>query len=423
MKHGSQSTRRPPRPAFRVVPVRIKRASSLAGSASVQSTGKAKNDESLSNERTLYKDLTSTLPVGTYRIRVKAARVWVHHEWITRLGTNYSFDLVNDQFCRTLGVTRRQCKEDVTIVAKRIHPDDRQDFIARNIEALNSPATFRWAGRIVRGKEVRWVSFVSVPRLLSSGDMLWTGVLQDTTENRRVADYLRKANEELDAAVSERTAQLRALAVELTETEHRERRRIAHILHEDLQQRLVGIQFKLHSLKESGSTPSLAQKLDASIQELAGAIHLARDLAVQISPPILSALGFRAALDWLAKEAQTTCGLEVAVTGCKSFKLSSAGVQAFAFDAVRELLLNVCKHAGVHSARIHSRLAGKHQLAVVVSDSGKGGAVIHKVQSSFGLLSIRERASALGIGFELDSPRGKGTCVMLILPTRESAGP
>ena len=46
--------------------------------------------------------------------------------------------------------------------------------------------------------------------------------------------------DEFDARfVAERTAQLRALAAELTQSEERERRRIAQILHDDLQQHLA----------------------------------------------------------------------------------------------------------------------------------------------------------------------------------------
>lgn len=634
------------------------------GLASADDRGEERVSESLLNERTLYKDLTSTLPVGVYRLRVKAARGWVNDEWVTRLGTNYSIELANDEFCRILGVTQAQRKANATIVIERIHPEDRPDFIAKNVEALNSPATFRWAGRIVRGNEVRWVNFISVPRLLSNGDMLWTGVLQDATESRQVAaslresetryrslfeqagdsivvfdqkttaildfndmacqhlgytreefsrlklldlevgetapqvrrhirrivtegdpvfetrhrtksgdvleveirpkaiviagrtvvqaiwhditarkqierqlqaskadlaalfdgsiepimlldtkgivlsvntamckrllvgarDFigrsafsvlprdlarsrqakfvktvrtgriqrfedewngrvmevqmcpifgppgvvirvavfthditdrvraealLRESNEALEAAVNERTGRLRALAAELTQAEHRERRRIAHVLHEDLQQRLVGIQYKLHSIKETGSDRSNCQLLDWTMKELAGTIHLARELATQISPPILSALGLRTALDWLAKEVQAKCGLVVKVSGCRAIKLASDGIQNFAFDAIRELLLNVCKHAAARSARVNLRSVGKHQLAIVVSDNGKGGAVIHDRQRNFGLLSIRERAFALGVGFELDSRLNKGTRVTLILPTIE----
>ena len=496
-------------------------------------------DESLSNERNLYKDLTSSLPVGAYRLRVKAAKKWVNHEWVTRLGTNYSVEMANDTYCEILGITQAQRKANAMLVAERIHPDDRPDFIAKNVAAMNSPATFRWGGRIIKGDEVRWVYFISVPRLLANGDMIWTGILQDTTESRRAAealreseeryrsffeqagdaivvfdqkttaildfndtacrrmgytreefsklkltdievaetasqvkrhvqhivskgevvfetrhktksgdvlvvevrpkavviggkiviqaiwhditkrkrmeDLLRKSRDELESKVKERTASLQSLAVELTKVEHRERKRIAHILHEDLQQRLVGIQYKLHTLKGVEPKQSISKTVNGAMKALTETIQLARELATHISPPVLSALGLRAAVDWLAKETKDKCNLDVRIHGCRSFKLHSDEIRDFAFDAIRELLLNVCKHAGVHSAEIYMRMVGKHQIAIEVRDEGKGGAEILAEQSSFGLLSIRERAYALGVGFDIDSRVGKGTCVTLVL--------
>jgi PAS domain S-box-containing protein len=633
-----------------------------AGMAPVDITEQTATTELLSYERNLYKDLVASLPVGVYRLRVKAAREWVNHEWVAKLGTNYSIEMASNAFCRILGVTQAQREANAQIVAERIHPDDRPDFIAKNVAALNSPDTFRWDGRILKGNEVRWVHFISVPRLLSNGDMLWTGILQDTTESRLAAealresearyrglfeqagdsivvydqkttafldfndiacrqmgytreefsnltvidieaaekpsevmrhvrhivakgdpvfetklktksgkvldveirpkaivingrtviqaiwhditsrkqigkllqtseenlaalfngsvepimlldanaivlnanpamckrlgiaakDYigspafsvlphalakfrlakfkktvatgaiqrfederngrfiethmspimgpsgkvvrvavfgyditdrvqtesiLRKSRDELEVKVKERTARLQTLAVELTQAEHRERQRIAHILHEDLQQRLVGIQCKIHSLREAGSDGSISGTVDWTLKELAETIRLTRNLATHIAPPVLSALGLRTALEWLAEEAQAKYNLDVRLSGCRTFKLPSDGLQAFAFDAIRELLLNVCKHAGVGCAELKLRNVGKHALAIEVHDNGKGGASIHDHQSSFGLLSIRERACALGVGFTVDSPPGEGTCITLILPT------
>jgi PAS domain S-box-containing protein len=471
-------------------------------------------------------------------LRVTAAREWVDREWVARLATNYSIEMASDVFCQILGVTQAQRKANAQIVAERIHPDDRPDFISQNVAAMNSLETFNWDGRILRNGQARWVHFNSVPRPLANGDVLWTGILQDTTESRRIEQKLqaseanlaalfngsiepivlldadgvvlnandamcrrmgiaaknfmghvifsflphglaksrrakfskamktgtlqvfmderngrvmethvcpifgptgqvtrvalfvhditdriraetclRKSRDELEVKVRERTARLQALALELTQAEHRERRRIAHILHEDLQQRLVGIQFKLHSLLDDGPEGSVSLIVNRTLKELTATIQLTREMATHIAPPVLSSLGLCAALDWLAQDVQAKCNLEVRIEGCRTFKLASDGLEQFAFDAIRELLLNICKHAAVKSAEVRVRPAGKRNIAITVLDKGKGGAEIHNNQSSFGLLSIRERACALGVGFDMESRPGKGTCVTLLLPT------
>jgi signal transduction histidine kinase len=88
----------------------------------------------------------------------------------------------------------------------------------------------------------------------------------------------------------------------------------------------------------------------------------------------------------------------------------------FAFDSVRELLLNVTKHAGVKTAEIRIRPVEKNRIAVEVRDKGRGVAKKGEPRDRFGLFSIRERAEAMGIGFDISSRPGKGTCVALSMP-------
>jgi signal transduction histidine kinase len=70
----------------------------------------------------------------------------------------------------------------------------------------------------------------------------------------------------------------------------------------------------------------------------------------------------------------------------------------------------------VKSAEIRIRSAGKKRIAVEVRDKGKGMARKGEHTEGFGLFSIRERAEAMGIGFDISSRPGRGTCVALSLP-------
>lgn len=275
---------------------------------------------------------------------------------------------------------------------------------------------FEWEGRVKHPGPTQWVRFLSVPRSMPNGDVIWTGVLLDTTAVKRAVESLQKSREELEDRVRERTARLRSLAAQLTRAEHAERRRIAYLLHEDLQQRLAAINYKVHELKDSLQAGSALRTANRTIHELTEAIELTRDLTTRLAPPVLYQLGLRPALVALTQEMAAHFSLSVEITGLRAFRLPSDEIGHFGFDAVRELLLNVTKHAGVKSAEIRIRHAGKKRIVVEVRDKGKGIAKTREQTDRFGIFSIRERADAMGIGFHISSRPGKGTCAALTLP-------
>ena len=133
----------------------------------------------LAHERNLYRDLVASQPAGVYRLRVSAQKPWGPEEWIEKLESNYTLEMVSDRFCEILGVTQEECEANATIVIERMHPEDRADFVTRNVLALDSLARFTWEGRIESVDGDRWVHFESVPRSLDNGDVLWTGILLD----------------------------------------------------------------------------------------------------------------------------------------------------------------------------------------------------------------------------------------------------
>jgi len=135
----------------------------------------------LRQEQDLYEDLVNTLPAGAYRLRVKNLGNWQAETWRAMAEKQYSLDFASGRFCATLGIGHDRIAADPGVVSDFIHPDDKENFDARNAQAMADFKTFTWEGRIIRNEQTRWVHFESLPRVIDADTVLWTGIVYDIT--------------------------------------------------------------------------------------------------------------------------------------------------------------------------------------------------------------------------------------------------
>jgi signal transduction histidine kinase len=250
---------------------------------------------------------------------------------------------------------------------------------------------------------------------------------------RDLVTQLANLNQTLEQRVAKRTAEaveqaqrLRLLSAELSLAEEAERRRIAEMLHEDLQQLLVAARMQLAALCR---TQGAAQR-EPIAREIADVLErsfeLARSLSVELAPPVLHELGLAAALGWLAAETRKNYNVEVTVEADSLANPEGADVRTFLFRAVRELLLNSVKHAVGSAVHITMQHLRPDKVRIIVADNGPGfdptslDAQLTRSQK-FGLFNIRERVSSFGGEFHINSGPKCGTRITLSL-LRGSAG-
>jgi PAS domain S-box-containing protein len=273
----------------------------------------------------------------------------------------------------------------------------------------------------------RWYEIYAY-RLGGPGSRQVAIMFNNVTELKKAEEALRRFNETLEQQVVERTAvaeqrakQLQALALQLTEAEEQVRRRIAALLHDDLQQLLTASRYKLSVFRRGPRTIETAGVLLEEVDQLLSqSIQKSRQLSHELSPAILHHSGLVAAVEWLARATEERHGLPVQIEAENWKGLQNESLEAFLFRAIQELLLNIVKHAESGSASV-SLHGAEDQLQVRVSDFGKGFDSQNlenpkRTGDGFGLFSIGERARCMGGSLTIDSSPGKGSRITLTLP-------
>jgi chemotaxis family two-component system sensor kinase Cph1 len=235
----------------------------------------------------------------------------------------------------------------------------------------------------------------------------------DLARHERAIEETRAMAEELEKRVTQRTEQLRALAADLEAAEDRERRQIARDLHDDLGQTLAAARIRLATLC-SDKRAEVRTTAVAVSEMIDRANNSIRSLAAQLAPDVLNELGLSAALDWLGEEIERTFNLKVAVFDDGQPKPLAQESRSILYRAVRELLINVAKHANTESAAVEAECRDD-AILVTVSDTGVGYDAA-AVRRGLGLLSIRERLSLIGGSAEFRSSPGAGTTAVLTAP-------
>jgi PAS domain S-box-containing protein len=245
-------------------------------------------------------------------------------------------------------------------------------------------------------------------------------------EVARIAVYVRDITPRKQAEKQIRTYQerLRSLASQLSLTEERERRRIALALHDRIGQTLALCKIKLGALRESASSTDLVGPLDEIHKLIEGIIRDTRSLTFELSSPILYELGLEAAVEWLAEQIQDQHGILSNFEDDRQPKPLDDDVRVLLFQAVRELLVNVVKHAQARNVKVSMRRDGS-DMRLTVEDDGVGFYAVPigsrwSRSEGFGLFSIRERLDYLGGHLEVESESGHGTRATLVAPLKRS---
>jgi signal transduction histidine kinase len=249
----------------------------------------------------------------------------------------------------------------------------------------------------------------------------------DLIERAQVDEALRRANEDLERRVADRTAELQAeiarradLSRRLATAQEAERRRIARDLHDSVGQLLAGLSLAVRAVRTAGPLTPAAEDRLGDVQRVADALGKeVHALGVRLRPTALDDLGLSAALGHLVAEWSARSGLtaDLQTTGLDSGRLPPE-VETVLYRVVQEALTNVIKHAGARQVSVVvSRFDGR--ATAVVEDDGAGFesvAVAPAGSGRLGIMGMRERVALVGGELDVESEPGRGTTVIARVP-------
>jgi two-component system, NarL family, sensor histidine kinase UhpB len=224
--------------------------------------------------------------------------------------------------------------------------------------------------------------------------------------NGDLAHLIRTFNEMLDRLEAERNAaSAHALAAQ-----EGERQRIARELHDEIGQSLTVVLLGLKRVADQ-APDDLREELRGVAEGVRSTLDEVRGVARRLRPGVLSDLGLHSALSALSSEFSEASGVPVRRRVEVPPGLDG-DVELVLYRIAQEGLTNVARHAdatGVDLA-LRPEPAG---LTLRIRDDGRGGVN----REGAGIRGMRERALLVGARLTVASPPGKGTEVVLVVPS------
>ena len=278
----------------------------------------------------------------------------------------------------------------------------------------------------------------SVSRLDLEEERTFTIICSDITQEVQAAEELRKAHDELEHRVQERTAdlvqsnqflqaeiierkeaeqQVQELSRRMMRVQEEERRNLARELHDGATQNLVALTWNMAHILE---TVDIAPATRATMEECARLIDEStnelRTISYLLHPPLLEELGLSRTLRGYVEGFSTRSGIAVTLTTHGELEKLGFDVELAVFRIVQESLSNVHRHS--HSSTANILLVRQDSLLnLEIADQGRG-IPQGRDNTGVGIAGIRERVRLLKGTMNIIT-NSSGTVIKIELPLHE----
>ncbi len=254
----------------------------------------------------------------------------------------------------------------------------------------------------------RWVALSAKPLFDSSGSVHgWRGVGTDITVRKL-------AEEELHHSY----AQVRALVSELEFAREQERERLARELHDEFGQILAALRMDTSWIRNKAqiAVPEIARRAEAMANVIEDAQQATKRMSSGLRPRVLDDLGLVTAIRELVNEFADRHGIGCEIQVSDDGKKIVDPVATPLYRMTQEALTNIAKHSQATNLRVEL-VTGRDSVILIIADNGKGlKAGDLRKPGSFGIMGMRQRASAVGGEVSISEEGVNGTTIEIRLP-------
>jgi PAS domain S-box-containing protein len=272
-------------------------------------------------------------------------------------------------------------------------------------------------------------------------------IIRDVSERKQAEEALKRAHDELDLRVKERTAKLKKvneklkseisvriqteedltksekqiniLSTRLLEVEELERKRITQELHDSVGQALTSLKFSVEDIlhKLTGKIEErVFQSLGSLIPKIQNTIIEVNRIGRGLRPSMLDDLGILSTISWFCREFQEVySGIHIDQEIAIEENDIPENLKGVIFRVLQESLNNVAKHSGADYVSISLKKTNS-SIEFSIKDNGKGfdpqSMLFKEVgEKGLGLTGIVKRMEFSGGSCEITSGKESGTLV------------
>ena len=259
-------------------------------------------------------------------------------------------------------------------------------------------------------------SIVVIAMVIAAQLMLIAGLVTQRTRLRGAEEALRTNEATLRASYD----RIRQLAGRLINAQETARASIARGLHDDVCQDLVALSLAICRFKDSPKRPQTMraqQDLNRLQQWTMALADNVRRLSHDLHPPTLGLLGLASAINGHCMEVRKRQGVDVHFVAAGDLRDIDREVAVGVFRMAQEAIRNGLVHGGArHLVVSLARSRGDVELTVTDDGAGFDPDAVRRSASGLGLVSMEERAYALGGDARVTSAPGMGTTVYVRVP-------